>query len=669
MIPSIIWTAAPDGAITYANEQWFRYCGLTAEQNARNWPELVLHPEDRQRCTEEWSRALKQGIEYEIEVRNRRHDGSYRWFVTRAIPFRDSAGRLLQWFGVTTDIDDRKRAEQTTRFLADVSKALAHLTDYHSTLQRIASLAVPFFADWCAVDMQEPDGSVRRLALTHTDPGKAKFAQELALRYPAQPLMPPLVMRVLQTGEPDWTAEISEKSLVKLAQDEEHLRLLKQLGLRSSLCVPLCSRSQTLGALTFVTAESGRVYDINDLRAAEELAHRATIAIENANLLAALKESDRRKDEFLAMLAHELRNPLAPIGNAVEILRTKETAAPGLRWANDIIARQLRQMTRLVDDLLDVSRITRGKIELRKERIELSAVVNSAVEASRPLIEKDRHELTILLPHEPIHLHADLTRLSQVISNLLNNAAKYTEPGGHIWLTAERQEGQVLIRVRDTGIGIQANMLPHIFEMFLQTDRSRERSQGGLGIGLSLVRRLVELHGGRVEAHSPGPGRGSEFIVHLPLSQNAGPKLNHVQDRPASHSSTRQDHRLKVLVVDDNTDSADSLAMLVEGLGSEVRTAYDGQEAVEVAAEFSPELVLLDLGLPKLNGYEAARAIRQQPGGDTILLVAVTGWGQEDDRRRSREAGFNHHLTKPVEFPTLQKLLAEASRVHSQAPG
>ena len=391
------------------------------------------------------------------------------------------------------------------------------LTDQESTLQRLAAMAVPAFADWCAVDVIEANGSIRRLATTHIDPAKLHLADELFRRYPAHSSDAHGVMKVARTGASEWVPMIRDSLLRKLAQDEEHLRILRQLGFKSYICTPLRSRAKTLGVVTFVTAESGRVFDATDLAAAEDLALRAVIAIENASLLATLREADRRKDEFLAMLAHELRNPLAPIRNAVRIFQGTGPPVPEQQWATDVIDRQVHQMTRLVDDLLDVSRITRGKIELRKELVDLAAVVNSAVEASRPLIEKWGHELTLTIPSQPIRLDADPTRLAQVVLNLLNNAAKYTDERGHIWVTAEPQGDHVLIRVKDNGIGIPAAMLPEIFDMFAQVDRSLERSEGGLGIGLTLVQRLVEMHGGTVEARSDGPGTGSEFVVRLPV--------------------------------------------------------------------------------------------------------------------------------------------------------
>jgi CheY-like chemotaxis protein/two-component sensor histidine kinase len=337
-------------------------------------------------------------------------------------------------------------------------------------------------------------------------------------------------------------------------------------------------------------------------------------------------------------------------------MRLAGTSGPIMEKARTMMERQLTQMVRLVDDLLDVSRITRGKIELRKERVELAAVVASAVETSRPLIEAAGHELTVTLPPEPIPLDADLTRLAQVFANLLNNAAKYTGQGGHIWLTAERHGGEVLVKVRDTGLGIPADMLSKIFEMFAQVDRSLERSQGGLGIGLTLVKRLVEMHGGSVEARSDGPGMGSEFTVRLPVAMASA---SHQPQPPKGEGEkTAAPARRRILVVDDNKDSADSMSMMLSIAGMEARTAYDGLEAVAVAAAFNPDVVLLDIGLPKLNGYEAARRIREQPWGKDMVLVAVTGWGQEEDRRRSQEAGFNFHMVKPVDPAALERLLA-----------
>lgn len=369
----------------------------------------------------------------------------------------------------------------------------------------------------------------------------------------------------------------------------------------------------------------------------------------------ALREADRRKDEFLATLAHELRNPLAPIRNAVQILLRQGPLSPEPQWALEVVDRQVTQMTRLLDDLLDVSRISHNKLQLRKERIELSAVMQNAVETSHPVIESGGHELSVELPSQPVYLDADPVRLAQVLSNLLNNAAKYTDAGGHIRLTGNRQGDDVLLSVKDDGIGMTGEMLPHVFDMFSQEKNGVERSQGGLGIGLSLVRAVVDLHSGSIEARSDGPNRGSEFLIRLPVS--APPDV----ERPKERCEKREEegapkHRL--LIADDTRDSADALAMLLRMMGHDVQTAYDGEEAIQAAAQFVPDVVLLDIGMPKMDGYEACRRIRQQPGGSKMLLVALTGWSQEGDRRRTEEAGFDYHMVKPVDPQLLVELLA-----------
>jgi PAS domain S-box-containing protein len=369
---------------------------------------------------------------------------------------------------------------------------------------------------------------------------------------------------------------------------------------------------------------------------------------------AELRRTNQAKDEFLAMLGHELRNPLAPLLNALHILRLGSDTQGVAEQAWDMAQRQVRHMTRLIDDLLDVSRITRGKIQLRKELTDLGAVVSRAVETSRPLIESRRHELAVKLPQEPVRVQVDTTRLEQIVANLLNNAAKYTEPGGRIWVTAERSGNEAIISVGDTGIGIPTEMLPRIFDMFVQVDRSLDRAQGGLGIGLTLVKSLVEMHGGNVHVRSAGTGQGSEFIVRLPL-----PRGSEVQaPLPAPAVATANGKSRRVLVVDDNVDAARSLSMLLQAFGHEVCTAHDGQAALETAASFHPQVVLLDIGLPKLDGYEVARRLRCQPGLEKALLVALTGYGQEGDRRRSEEAGMDWHLVKPVDPAELERILA-----------
>jgi signal transduction histidine kinase len=368
------------------------------------------------------------------------------------------------------------------------------------------------------------------------------------------------------------------------------------------------------------------------------------------------REEMRRKDEFLATLAHELRNPLAPIRNGLQILQIAGNDRAAQERARAIVERQVAQMVRLIDDLLDLSRINRGKVELRKERVDVAVVVQNALETSRPILEQRGHELRVDLPPEPLFVEADVTRLSQVFSNLLNNAAKYTEPGGRIALTVERRGGEAAVGVRDNGVGIPAHMLLQIFDMFTQVDRSLERSQGGLGIGLSIVKHLVEMHGGTIEARSQGHKLGSEFVVRLPAAKPLDRKAP--QDDAGQHEPALPRTHLRVLVADDNADSASSLALMLEILGHEVRTAQDGQEAVEAAEAFRPDVILLDIGMPRMNGYDACRRLREQPWGAGVFIAALTGWGQDEDKRRSREAGFDRHIVKPVEPAALEATLA-----------
>jgi PAS domain S-box-containing protein len=365
-----------------------------------------------------------------------------------------------------------------------------------------------------------------------------------------------------------------------------------------------------------------------------------------------LAGADRRKDQFLAMLAHELRNPLAPIRNAVELMRQVENIDPAFQRSREMVERQVKHLARLVDDLLDISRITRGSIRLRKEVVTLADAVDRAVEANRPLLESRSHKLYVQLPPEPIRLEADPARLEQILSNLLDNAARYTMPGGQIWVAATQEGDEALIRVRDTGIGVPPDVLERVFEPFMQSDDSLARTDGGLGVGLTLVRSLVEMHGGRVEAHSPGLGQGSEFVIRLPARVPADLAV------PAAEPAAAAARSLKVLVVEDNVDAAESLASLLRLWNHDVSVVHDGRSALEAARAHHPEVVLLDIGLPGLDGYQVAQRLRDEIGLDHTLLVAMTGYGQPEDRRRSREAGIHHHFVKPVEPAVLRNLLA-----------
>jgi PAS domain S-box-containing protein len=414
------------------------------------------------------------------------------------------------------------------------------------------------------------------------------------------------------------------------------------------------SRFWALGIVTPMHDAGGKLTGFSKIL--RDMTERKRAELQLQEQAVALKEANRYKDIFLATLAHELRNPLAPIRNGLQLLRL--TTEPEAREeARVMMERQLGQMVRLVDDLMDISRITRNKMELRKARIELWAVVQSAVETARPQIEANGHTLTVTLPPSPVYLHADLTRLAQVFWNLVNNSAKYMEAGGRINLTATVEGLEAVVTVADTGIGIPAEALPCLFEMFSQVDRNLERAQGGLGIGLALVKGLTEAHGGTVEVRSDGIGQGSSFVVRLPIAQGV-----RVHETKAAEDGTAHGPKGRILVVDDNRDGASSLAMLLTLMGHDTRTAHDGIEGVELAEAFRPDLIVLDIGLPKLNGLDACRRIREKAWAKDVVIVAATGWGQEEDRRRSEEAGCDHHLVKPVDAAELGRLLARVKR-------
>jgi signal transduction histidine kinase/CheY-like chemotaxis protein/PAS domain-containing protein len=482
--------------------------------------------------------------------------------------------------------------------------------------------------------------------------------------------------------------DVSSSALLKGTLD---LLTYLENGIRSVQTTPLVSRTGRLVGMLSTHWDRPHHPPEGDLRNLDILARQAADLIERKRSEDELRDAHRRKDEFLATLAHELRNPLAPMRNALALIRLSGGRASD--QAREILERQLHHLIRLVDDLLDVSRITRGNIPLRRIAIDLAAVIGQAVETARPLAEERGHELRLSLPNEPIYLDADPVRLAQVFNNLLNNACKYTDPGGRIELHAGQQDGEAVVTVRDNGLGIPRDRLGNIFDMFTQVDRSLEKTQGGLGIGLTLVRRLVQEHGGSVVARSEGEGHGSEFTVHLPVLEiapdSASTEYPAATARPASpppsaaaaapskaprseeHVSVagnghRTGAKRRALVVDDNVDSAESLAILLEATGNETRTAHDGLEAITAVEAFRPQIVFLDIGMPHLNGYDTARRIREQPWGRDIVLVAVSGWGQEEDRRRSKDAGFDAHLVKPADYTEVSRLLAS---VRGSRPG
>jgi PAS domain S-box-containing protein len=660
-IGDAVIAADPEGKVTLLNPVAQRLTGWSTKEAFGQPLGIVFNIKNErtgQQAEDPVARVLREGVV--IGLGNHTiltaRDGTLRPVEDSAAPITDEQGRVIGVVLVFHDVTQRRWAEQATHFLADASAALAGLVDYKSTLQKVAGLAVPHYADWCAVDLLEESGSLQRLAVAHVDPAKIQLAHEAYRRYPPDLQAPHGPPHVIRTGQAELVPEITDDMILAAGRDEEHLRLLHQLGLRSYLCVPLVVQGRSLGAITFIHAESGRRYGPADLQLAQDLAHRAAIAIENSRLYSELRETDRKKDEFLAMLAHELRNPLAPLRNAVQILRMRGVDAATAERARDMMERQIHNIVRLVDDLLDVSRIMQGKIYLRKEPVEIATIVAGAVETAQPFIDAQGHHLTVSLPQEPVLLEADAVRLAQVVNNLLTNSAKYMKGKGRIWLEVERKGEELVLRVRDTGIGIAPDLLPHVFDLFVQAEHGVGRAQGGLGIGLTLVRRLVELHGGHITAYSEGLGKGSEFTVRVPALPPSRAAAKAVPERwevsPTPHGTRR-----RILVVDDNVDAGESLAMLLRLVGQDVQLVHDGPSALEAAQAQRPDLVFLDIGMPVMDGYEAARRLRQQFGPDQMKLVALTGWGQDEDRRRSQAAGFDRHLVKPVDPAVLYKVL------------
>lgn len=592
--------------------------GTAVDVNSLN---ARVHPDDVATMQSAIDHTVRTGAEYRCSFRFYRPDGRTVWIHARGGLRRDESGTTSHIVGVNFDVTERHKTEQALRESEERLTQAVHAAEIgifehdHRTDQFYWS---PTLRQIYGADADEPASLERYVELLHPDERDLVLA---AIRQAHDP-----------AGEGLYCVE--------------H-RLVRRDGSVHWVYV----RSQTLfdgeGIARRPVRTVGAVVDVSERNRLESELHKR---------VEQLGEADRRKDEFIATLAHELRNPLAPIRNVINLLGKKGALEPDVQRAHDIISRQIHHFTRLIDDLLDVSRITRDKLELRKQRVTLSEVIDAAVEISRPLIDRNGYRLTINLPAEPIYLDADAIRLSQVFMNLLNNAAKYTPQNGLINLSAERDGDNVAVRIADNGIGIAADQLPHLFDMFYQADRTYEQSQGGLGIGLTLVWRLVEMHGGKVEAHSAGLNQGSEFVVHLPVLTAHSDVQGQTEAVDNFPTAAR-----RILVVDDYGDSADTLAELLGFDGNDVRVAHDGLEALEIAETFRPRVALLDLGMPKLNGYETASKIRERPWGKDMLLVAVTGWGEEDVMERTKEAGFDAHILKPVDYPELSKLLADFS--------
>ncbi len=665
-----IITKTLEGIILTWNPGAQRIFGYAAHEVVGK-PVTVLMPPDHVNEEPAILERLRRGerIEHYETVRMRK-DGERIDISLTISPIQDGLGRIVGASKIARDITRQKRAEEALReqgrvleLLDAAGRVIASKLDLHAVLQTVTDIATAVtgakYGAFFYNVINERGEAYRLYALSG--------APREAFEHFGMPRNTPVFQPTFAESSVVRAADITQDS--RYGRTEPHRGMPEgHLPVKSYLAAPVRLRSgEVAGGLIFGHPEPA-VFTARSEQLVVGIAAQAAIAIENARLYeagqleiarreraeASLRAADRRKDEFLATLAHELRNPLAPIRQAVSIAQSELATPDQRRWSHGVIDRQIRHMSLLLDDLLDISRITHGTLQLRTEQIELSAITRAAIETARPLIDRKHHSLTVDLPPAPVRLWADPVRLAQVLSNLLTNSAKYTDPGGNISLRARSADEEVSIEVSDTGIGIPPEALGDIFTMFSLVRTTGERSDGGLGIGLALSKGIVELHGGRIEARSEGPRRGSTFTVRLP---NHPPQCAGEPSRAAPACSTGIRPR-RVLIADDNRDAAETLAVLLEMRSHTVTLAHDGREALEGFNAFMPDVVVLDIGMPGLNGYEVARQIRSQSVGQTVTLIALTGWGQESDKARARAAGFNYHFTKPLPPEELVAIVA-----------
>ncbi|HVG21245.1 MAG TPA: PAS domain S-box protein [Blastocatellia bacterium] len=681
-VPQLVWVNNAEGMKKYFNGRWQEYTGTEVEVHLdMNWLS-VIHPDDIQTVIEVRTNGVERGEAYEFECRMRRRDGSYRWHIARVLPMKGDGGQVLQWFGTATDIHDIKVVEESNRFLAEAGTLLASSLDEEVTVKSMTHLAVPYLADWCLVDMLKEDGAVERIPGRHSDPSKEKWLAELMKYYPynhrgeAGYLAP----EVLRTGKPDVANEISEEWLAAAASSPEHFRVLSELGLGSYMVVPLVTRGRTLGAISFLSARANR-YGGSDLALAQDLAQRAALAIDNARLYRAAQEANRVKDEFLATVSHELRTPLNAILGWAEILRAGRLEESAKERALETIVRNGKSQAQLIEDMLDVSRIITGKLRLDVRPVGLVSVINAAVDAMRPAAFAKDIDLRMSLDASASSVSGDPNRLQQVIWNLISNAIKFTPSKGTVEVRLERSDSHAQIVVSDTGAGIKSEFLPHVFDLFRQADSSYTRRHGGLGLGLAIVRHLVETHGGTVRAESGGEGKGATFTVSLPLLKDEGRRMRDESKgstpQALAHNSPVSPHPLLaglwLLVVDDERDARELISTVLERYGATVKAVASAAEALDVLAGCEsgrlPDLILSDIGMPGEDGLSMLERVRAggPESGAKIPAIALTAYARAEDRARALRAGYQLHIAKP--FEPLQLVTAIASFMQQARKG
>ena len=575
-------------------------------------------------------------------------DGTHTWLSVTCKRIEQD-GKLEYAVATVRNITRKKAREDRLRFMVESAKMLSLTDDFRERLTKKAQLAVPSLADWCAIDVINESGKVERVVVVHRDQTMIDYVFEFERRYPPDPNAPGSVYQVIKSGKAQFVPVITDEILRESALDEEQYQAIRKLSLKSVMVIPIDSRGKGLGAMTLAYAESGRVYSEEDLTFFQEFCHHVGVHLDNARLYEEIKKRDEAKDDFLASLSHELRNPLAPIRSSIEMLRFKEIP-PEIRDEIDVIEHQFDHMARLLNDLLDVTRFTSGKIVINTARHELTSLVDRALKSAESLVRAADITLSTHFPGKPIYAEVDQTRIEQAVINLVTNAAKFTPAGGSIKVDVQAEDDRAKIIVSDSGAGIAKEDLTKIFEMYYQ-GKHGVGTNTGLGIGLPLVRRIVELHHGSVYAQSDGPGRGSTFTIELPLAADQSKNTSASPATPAAKG-------LSVLIVDDNSPAADALARLLNKIDMRAQARYSAKETLESDLSHF-DVILLDIGMPEMDGYQLVREIRSR--GVTLPVVALTGYGLASDVQKAKDAGFTAHLTKPVGLTDIQGLFAQLS--------
>jgi len=680
----MIWRANTQGELSDLSKTWHTFTGVSIAAWQMDNSYNPVHPEDRPHIRATWEEAKAKRLAFESEYRLQRHDGIYLPMAVRGVPVFNDDGSIHEWVGTLTDMSAYKLAEEERKQLllseraarqeAEAARRRAvlldeltnsmviDLSDAANVAQKLAQIVVPRLADGCAIYAPKSPDGIEVIAIASHDPHLSKEC----------------IQKLTLDATLKWNPEgVIRSGRSELISDTKNLHFIpeknstpeingSEVGVVSQLIVPLKSHGGVIGCLGLIQTRSGRHFDRDDVLLVEEIASRAALVLEQARLYQEAQNArdeaqaaNKAKDEFLAMLGHELRNPLSPIVTALQLMKLRDDKKSIIE--RNTIERQVNHMVRLVDDLLDVSRITRGKVAIKKKPVELTVGISKAIEMASPLFEQRGHHLSVNIPACGMFVDGDEVRLAQVFANLLTNAAKYTPPGGFISIEASRKDNDIIVRVKDNGGGISSDLMPSIFDLFVQGQRPLARSEGGLGIGLTLVRNLIALHDGKIDVVSEGVNQGSEFIVTLPASKNVESKNLNIAATEPMHLLPPANRR-QLLLVDDNIDAVELLATLLQNWGYSVKVAHDSLEALEMVRVFKIDVAILDIGLPVMDGYELATNIRNLLGDQAPRLIALTGYGQDQDSIRSKKSGFSFHLVKPIEVEKLKECIEVSTK-------